>query len=151
MPEDLDATDKQILHLLQEDARNYTNSKIAEEVGLSPSTAGKRINRLEESGVIKGYDPNIDYNVAGFPLRVLFICNTSIIERGELLTELLKTNGVVKATELMTGENNIHIEVVGQTNDDITELAFAISELGIEINEEILIKSEHSRPASVFH
>lgn len=150
MAEDLDETDKQILYLLQEDARNYTNSMIAEEVGLAPSTAGKRINRLEESGVIKGYDPNIDYGTAGFPLRVLFICNTSIIERGDLLTDLLETKGVVKATELMTGANNILIEVVGQTNDDITELAFAISELGIEINEEILIKSQHSRPASVF-
>lgn len=150
MAHELDEVDKEILYLLQEDARNNTNTTIADAVGVSPSTAGKRIRKLEGTGIITGYTPNIDYDAAGFPLRVLFVCTTSIIERGDLIRELLDIPGVVSTRELMTGANNIHIEVVGKTNEDITEVALAISELGIQIREEVLIKSEYQKPSSVF-
>lgn len=150
MPYELDDTDKEILYFLQEDARNHTNSQIAEEVGLSPSTVSKRLQKLEATGIIKGYIPNIDYDVAGYPLRVLFICSASITERGDLIQEVLDIPGVVSAKELMVGHNNLHIEVVGKTNDDITDLAFSISELGIDIGEEVLVKNEYPKPASVF-
>lgn len=147
---ELDDVDKEILCLLQEDARNHTNSQIAEAVGLSPSTVSKRLKKLETSGIIKGYTPNIDYDGAGYPLRVLFTCSASITKRGDLVKEVLDIPGVVSVKELMTGNHNLHIEVVGQTNDDVTDLAFAISELGIQIGEEVLVKNEFPKPASVF-
>lgn len=147
---EVDDVDKEILHLLQEDARNHTNSQIAETVGISPSTVSKRLDKLETSGVIKGYTPNIDYDVAGYPLRVLFICKAPITERGDLVQDVLDIPGVVNAKELMTGDHNLHIEVVGRHNDDITELAFSMSELGVEIGEEVLVKNEYPKPASVF-
>lgn len=150
MAYELDDTDRQILHCLQEDARNHTNSKIAEVVGIVPSTVGKRLGKLESSGIIKGYFPTIDYDVAGYPLRVLFICSAPITERGDLIQKLLDTHGVISAKELMTGNHNLHIEVVGQSTEDITNLALSISELGIEISEEVLVKNEYPRPASVF-
>lgn len=147
---EVDHVDKEILHLLQEDARNRSNSEIAETVGISPSTVSKRIDKLETSGVIKGYTPDIDYDVAGYPLRVLFICRALITDRGDLVQEVLDLPGVVNAKELMTGNYNLHIEVVGQTNEDITDLAFSISELGISVGEEVLVKNEYPKPASVF-
>lgn len=150
MEPDLDEVDRNILHLLQEDARNNTNTKIADAVGVAPSTVSKRIRKLEDSGIIQGYTPLIDYDVAGFPLRVLFICSTEILDRGDLIQDVLELHGVVNARELMTGDNNIQIEVVGRTNDDITELAFKVSQLGIKINEEVLVKNEFLKPASVF-
>lgn len=149
MAHELDEVDKEILHLLQDDART-NNSDIADEVGVSPSTASKRIKKLEQSGIIKGYHPDIDYDTAGFPLRVLFICTAPIIDRYDLIQEVLDIPGVVNTLEIMTGTDNIHIEVVGQSNDDISELAFAISELGIQINEEVLVRNEYPKPASVF-
>lgn len=150
MGDDIDDIDREIIHFLQEDARNNTNKKIADDVGVSPSTVGKRVKTLESSGIIRGYQPNIDYDVAGFPLRVLFICTASITDRGNLIDEVLEISGVVGVTELMTGENNIHIEVVGRENDDITELAYRISRLGVRITEEVLVKNEYRKPASVF-
>ena len=146
----LDEIDRQILYLLQEDARNNTNTEIAEQVGVSPSTVGKRINRLETTGTIKGYNPDIDYELADYPLRVLFICSTSITERSDLLEQVREIRGVVNVKELMTGQENVHIEVVGSHNEDITRLATTIDDLGITINEEILVKNEYPQPASVF-
>lgn len=51
----------------------------------------------------------------------------------------------------MTGDENVHIEVVGRHNEDITRLAMAFDDLGISIIEEILVKNEYSYPASVFN
>lgn len=150
MAVEIDAVDKEILRILQDDARNHTNNQIAETVDLAPSTVGKRIRKLEESGVIQGYSPNIDYEVAGYPLRVLFICRASITERGDIVKEVLDIPGVVSAKELMTGDNNLHIEVVGQQNEDITALAHDISERNIEISQEVLVKAKYPRPSSVF-
>lgn len=150
MPYKIDDTDREILCMLQEDARNQTNSQIAEAVEIAPSTVTKRLQKLESSGVIKGYIPTIDYDIAGYPLRVLLTCSASITERGDLVREILDIPGVVSVNELMTGNHNLHIEVVGQTNEDITDLAFSISEHGIDIGEEVLVKNEYPRPASVF-
>lgn len=148
--QELDEIDEQILSILQDDARNNTNTLIGERVGVSPSTVGKRIKELERSGIIKGYKPDIDYDEAAFPLRVLFICTTGINERSDLIEEARSLRGVVSVRELMTGKENVHIEVVGQSNQDITHMATAIDSLGIDINEEILVKNEFHDPASVF-
>lgn len=146
----MDDVDQQIISLLQHDARNNTNADISERVGLAQSTVGKRIRKLEESGILRGYSPDIDFDEAGFPLHVLFVCSASITERSDLIREALEVSGVVSVKELMTGDRNIHIEVVGSDNEDVTRLATAIDDLGITINEEILVKDGHQRPASVF-
>ncbi|GAB6192928.1 Lrp/AsnC family transcriptional regulator [Desulfocastanea catecholica] len=48
----LDATDKKILTLLQENGR-ITNARLAQEVGLSPPAVLERVRRLESSGIQK--------------------------------------------------------------------------------------------------
>ena len=50
----IDATDEQILGLLQQNARR-TFGDIGRVVGLSAPAVKRRIDRLEESGVIRGY------------------------------------------------------------------------------------------------
>jgi Lrp/AsnC family leucine-responsive transcriptional regulator len=52
--EQLDAIDRRILRALQADGRMIYDT-LAAQVGLSPSAALRRVKRLEESGVIKGY------------------------------------------------------------------------------------------------
>ncbi|WP_187512543.1 Lrp/AsnC family transcriptional regulator, partial [Pantoea agglomerans] len=51
---ELDAIDRRILAILQENGR-LSNQEIAERVNLSPSPCLRRIRRLEEIGVITGY------------------------------------------------------------------------------------------------
>ena len=147
---ELDEVDRAILHALQEDARNNSNAEISERVGVSPSTIGNRIDRLEEIGVIKGYRPDIDYELAGLPLRVLFVCSSPITERRNMVEALLKLEGVVNVREMMTGEHNIHVQVVVKTNDDLTKIAQQVDDLGLTVNEEILMKGEYTRPSIQF-
>ena len=148
--EPLDDLDHAILYELQRDARNNTNADIAEAVDVSPSTVGKRISRLEDDGVIKGYRPEIDYERAGFPLHVVFVCTTSITDREALIEEALAVDTVVNVQEMMTGERNVLIEVVARTNEAVTEAGRSIDDLGFTVTDEILKRAEYPQPSVVF-
>ncbi|SEQ40446.1 Lrp/AsnC family transcriptional regulator [Natrinema salaciae] len=146
----LDEVDRAILRALQEDARHHTNAEISERVDVSATTVGKRIAALEEQGVIQGYRTEIDYEVAGYPLLVLFICTAPIADRERLLRETFDFDGVVNVRELMTGVNNVHILVAGTATDEITRIAHQIDELGFNVNDEILLRNEYNEPSAHF-
>lgn len=146
----LDEIDRAILHALQENARNNTNAAISERVSVSASTVGKRIAQLEDQGIIKGHRSEIDYEAAGFPLHVLFICTAKITEREPLIKQTRDLPGVINIRELMTGEKNVHIQVVGASNDDITRIAHALDEMGYAVSDEILMRAEYNQPSVHF-
>ncbi len=56
---DLDAIDRRILSLLQTEGR-ISNAELALRVHLSPSACHRRVQRLEEAGVISGYVALLD-------------------------------------------------------------------------------------------
>lgn len=151
MGRELDNIDRGILYLLQREARNTTTQEIADVVGVSPSTVRNRINQLESSGVIRGYHPEIDYEAAGLPLQVLFICTAPATERSELAQKVLEVRGVIELREMTTGRRNIHIEVVGTSTADITRITDAIHELGLEIETTELVKKRRTQPFNHFH
>ncbi len=64
----LDAIDKRIVTLLTEDARRSA-SEIGRLVNLSPAAAKRRIDRLEDSGVIRGYTTVLDHGMLGSRLE----------------------------------------------------------------------------------
>lgn len=76
MTEKLSKTDYRILELLQQDNR-LSATEIAEKVGLSQSPCWRRINRLEESGVIRQRVALVDREKLGFGLLVFVMVNLS--------------------------------------------------------------------------
>lgn len=63
----IDEIDRQIILLLQEDAR-LSNSALAEAVGLTISTVHERVKKLEKKGIIKGYVALVDAEAIGKPI-----------------------------------------------------------------------------------
>jgi Lrp/AsnC family leucine-responsive transcriptional regulator len=63
----IDDIDRQILMLLQEDAR-LSNAALAKEVGLTVSTVHERVKKLERKGIIKGYVALVDADALGKPI-----------------------------------------------------------------------------------
>ena len=137
----IDEIDQAIIHLLQQDARR-SNTDIAKHVIVSATTVRNRIERLEEEGIINGYSINVDYDQAGAPLHYQFSCTSKVGDREELTRKTLTIPGVVESRELMTGEQNVQIEAIGIDVHDITRVALAIEELGLDINKELLIRYE---------
>lgn len=60
----LDAIDISILKELQEEAR-ISNIELADRVGLSPSACSRRLDQLEKSGTIVGYQAAISNEALG--------------------------------------------------------------------------------------
>jgi Lrp/AsnC family leucine-responsive transcriptional regulator len=61
---ELDLKDRQILELLQVDAKT-SQAEIARRVGLSPASVNERIHKLEQKGVIRKYVALLDDRKAG--------------------------------------------------------------------------------------
>ncbi len=71
--QDIDDTDLAILRLLAQDGRK-SNSALAAEVGIAPSTCLNRVRHLRTRGVIRGFRADIDPGAIGRPLQaVVFV------------------------------------------------------------------------------
>ena len=66
---DLDRTDRSILHELQHNAK-LSNQALASVVNLSESACLRRVRRLEDSGMLRGYVGLVDQSMAGYPDNV---------------------------------------------------------------------------------
>ena len=141
---ELDEVDRAILYALQTEARNLSSAEIAERTDASSSTVRKRIQRLESEGIIKGYSANIDYTKSGYPIRMLLYCTAPIPERGEYREDILEIPAVISLQELVTGEENLLVTAVGETDRDITPVAQQLSDLGLTITNEVLVRSHEA-------
>ena len=141
---ELDAVDREILYALQQEARNLSSGEIAERTDASSSTVRKRIQRLESEGIIKRYSAEIDYTKSGHPIRMLLFCTAPIPERGEYREEILDIPRVISVQELVTGEENLLVTAVGETDRDITPVAQELSDLGLTITDEVLVRSHET-------
>ncbi|MFC6974197.1 Lrp/AsnC family transcriptional regulator [Halomicroarcula sp. GCM10025709] len=142
----IDDLDRRIIHALQQDARHTTASEIAESCDVSARTVRNRIDRLEERGVIQGYDVDVDYEAAGYQLHTLIVCTAPIHEREEIALRALDVDGVVAIREVMTGADNVHVEVVGVDSNDLSRIGRDLNDVGLEVVDEDLIRNEYTRP-----
>ncbi|SNZ12521.1 transcriptional regulator, AsnC family [Natronoarchaeum philippinense] len=148
---ELDDVDKAILYALQEDARNMSSGDIAERTGTSDSTVRKRIQRLESDSVVKGYSAHVDYQKSGYPLRMLLYCTATIPERGDHIPEILEIDGVVSVQELVTGEQNLLVTAVGESDNDITSVAQELLDMGLTVADEVLVRTHETTPFGKFN
>ncbi len=108
----IDDLDRNIIYALQQDARHTSASETAESLDVSARTVRNRITKLEDAGVIAGYDVDVDYEAAG-TTPTLIVCTAPIHEREEVAQRALDVSGVVAIREVMSGADNVHVEVVG--------------------------------------
>ena len=142
----MDSIDRHILYYLQHDARHTSSSDIAEKLDLSPSTVRTRLSELESSGIIRGYNVDIDYDVAGYPLYTKIICSAPVPERDELAKAAQEVNGVTAVREIMTGERNVYVNAIGEDHDDLNRISRELDALGLHIVDEQLIRDEYVCP-----
>ncbi len=109
----LDAIDRRILENLQNDAR-MANVTLAEKVGLSPSPCLRRVGRLEETGVIKGYATLVDAEAVGLPVSIFVNVTLEKQVEGALETfeKDIRAQPEVMECYLMTGDFDYLLRVV---------------------------------------
>ncbi|MFA9417698.1 winged helix-turn-helix transcriptional regulator [Natrinema sp. HArc-T2] len=142
----LDEIDRRIINALMDDARNISAPTIAEETNVSPGTIRNRISRLEDHGVLTGYHATVDFERADGRLTNLFMCNAPVSERELIARRTRAISGVINVRELMTGRRNLHVLAVGEDTADLRRIARSLSDLGVEIEDEVLVQNEIWQP-----
>jgi Lrp/AsnC family leucine-responsive transcriptional regulator len=107
---DLDAIDRQILSLLQSNAK-ISQAKVAEAVGLTAPSVNERIRKLERAGYIRGYVALLDERKLGHDITAfveIFIehprYEAGFIESVKDLDEILECHHI-------TGEFSLLLKV----------------------------------------
>lgn len=146
----LDEIEQAILYHLQADARNVTNTEISEHVDVSATTVGQRIADLEARGIIENYHTMVDYERSGFPHRILLRCTVPPDDRRETADELIDQHRVISVRELIAGNRNLNVEIVGHTRDELVETIATIERAGATVVDSEIIKNELRRPFDGF-
>jgi Lrp/AsnC family transcriptional regulator, leucine-responsive regulatory protein len=68
----LDRVDCSIIRALQENGRD-SYAEIGKAIGLSATSVAERIRRLEEAGIIEGYDVRLSATKLGYPVTAFIL------------------------------------------------------------------------------
>lgn len=119
----LDATDSRILAALQRNGR-ITNAELAEKVNLSASACHRRVQRLEDEGVINGYVALLDPREVELPTTV-FVEITLSGQADELLEAFERAVRIIPNVlecNLMAGSADYLLKVVARDTDDFARI-----------------------------
>ena len=125
MPNDrpaLDATDRAILEALSENAR-LPNARLAERVGVAPSTCLARVNALRRAGVLLGFHAEVDLAALGRPLQAIVAIRLGVHAREQIedFTRVVRALPGVISVFHMTGVNDYLLWVAAADTHDLRE------------------------------
>lgn len=125
---DLDAIDWKILRELQRDGR-MTNVELSRRVGISAPPCLRRVKRLEETGIIRGYRALLNAPALGMDVVAFCLIGLHHQADGELKAFAERTRGwpVVRDAWMVSGESDFLLHCV--TRDLATFQGFVIEEL----------------------
>lgn len=119
----IDAIDKKLLHVLQDDSRQSVQ-ELGEAVGLSASACHRRLKTLEDKGVIEGYHALLNAGRLGFAMQ--FFIEVGLTSQTETTLDAfeaaVKDIPEVLECHLMAGQSDYILRVVCRDHDDFERL-----------------------------
>ena len=110
LPADIDEIDRQLLRLLQTQAR-MSVTELAERVNLSATPCARRIKRLEDAHIITGYQTKTDAQKLGYPLAVFLAVSMDrhTAERFEQFERKVQSFEEVVSCSIVTGRTEDYL------------------------------------------
>lgn len=124
---ELGKTETKILTYLQTDAR-MTNQELAEQIGISSSPCWRKVRKLEEEEIIKGYRAVLNRKKIGLGVMVFVrvaIDSHSEAEARKFEQEVTALENVV-ACYSIGGDADFLIQVVSRDLDSYAEFAMSV-------------------------
>lgn len=149
----LDDIDYRMIEILQMDGR-ITMRKLAKEIGMSSPATTERLRRLEQAGVITGYQACLSPMRMGFKTSALFFIDL-LPDKQETLEELLSVcQEAVACIYSKANENFIVVQVLCRDAYHLTELQKDFFEVGyctVTVIEQDTVRSMHVQPRMGVH
>lgn len=123
MNDQIDRTDVRILAELQADGR-VTNAELAERIHLSASACSRRVARLEQEGIIKGYHAHLDAKAVG-KRATIFVEITLSRQTASALDEFERAVARcpdVLECHLMTGDADYLLRLAAASAEDFERI-----------------------------
>jgi Lrp/AsnC family leucine-responsive transcriptional regulator len=119
----LDMFDRSIIAALQEDARMPV-AAIAERTSLSATPVSRRLKRLEDEGLIRGYAPVLDARKLGFALDAYVLVNLDAHSDENIsgFEEAIADNPYVIACHAVTGERDYLLHVLARDVEHLGQI-----------------------------
>ena len=121
----LDDIDRQILELLQRDAR-MTNAALATEVGLTAPSVFERIRKLEQRGVIRGYTIKIDPAALGKTMTAFIRVTAAFDEKYDAGLAAISRDSDVLDCYGVAGEDCLVIKTIVSDPSELNALLHRI-------------------------
>ncbi|MEZ5714995.1 MAG: Lrp/AsnC family transcriptional regulator [Paracoccaceae bacterium] len=108
----IDDTDSRLLAALQADA-HLTAQELGERLNLSPSQAGRRRQRLEAAGIVRGYTARLDPPKLGLSVQafVQVQLSTHNPEQAKSFTRLISTRPEITSAWTLTGDADLLLRI----------------------------------------
>lgn len=117
----MDALDRQILQALAADART-PYAQIAKQLGVATGTIHQRAKRMQESGIIKGFRLELDWEAVGLPIAgVISLRTNSDKPLGEVAADLRQIPYVASCVAV-TGEFDLYLTVRARSSEHLGEM-----------------------------
>ena len=113
----MDKIDKQILEILQENARTPLKS-IAEQVFLSSPAVSSRIDHLEKQGIIKNYRARVDRHKLGYHITAFINLEMNPNQKPEFYP-FIKAERNVLECNCVTGSYSMLIKVAFHSTQEL--------------------------------
>lgn len=124
-PNPLDRIDRELLLALRRHPRASLTS-LAKLAKVARGTVYSRLERMERTGVITGYGPEVDPVAAGY--SVLAFCTLEIQQGShDPTTQQLAQLPEVLEIHTITGDGDLLLRVVAMSNDHLHDIVQAIS------------------------
>jgi Lrp/AsnC family leucine-responsive transcriptional regulator len=119
----IDEFDRNIICSLQDDARMPV-AQIAERASLSATPVSRRIKRLEDEGVILGYQPVLDARRLGFELDAYVLINLDghSDENISRFEQAIHDNRYVIACHAVTGDMDYLVHVIARDVEHLSQI-----------------------------
>ncbi|WP_316896359.1 Lrp/AsnC family transcriptional regulator [Pseudodesulfovibrio indicus] len=118
----LDEKDVGVLRLLQDDGR-MANAKLAERLAMSEASCWRRLKRLLDDGIIKGFQAELNRKALGFGVLsfVQLSCSQHSEETTEMFENIIHASPNVLSCHNTTGDDDYLLQVVARDLDDYSD------------------------------
>ncbi len=126
--DNLDIIDRKIVNLLQENAR-FPIKHLASEIDLSSPAVSARIERLEKSGIIKGYHATVDPISLGFHITAFINLSLDPKQKPEFYPFIESVPNVLEC-DCVTGNFSMHMKVCFPSTQELDTFIGQLQQFG---------------------
>jgi Lrp/AsnC family leucine-responsive transcriptional regulator len=124
----LDSTDIQILNILQTNGK-ITNAELARQIGMAPSGVLERVKKLEQKGVIQGYEVRLNPKALGISLSTFIQIKTEDAVGSAEIGKQLANITEVQEVHWTAGEYNYLVKARVSSTDTLALLMKKFGEI----------------------